>query len=141
MDGRTLRPTMNDNHVNFWLRRIKNCQKLLIKRSRSKDVNWELRKLNEMERRLKQDRYMYWSYQSMIRDWTHPKPNFDPYYRKKINPAYLERSEPRGKNNATIRIDEMLEIRGAFYKGRNNDEDTKEAMGVAEEMAVSSSTA
>ena len=127
---------MDDLYVKRWLKKIKECRKLTQQRhdsSNHRDLSWELRKLDDMERRLKKDRYMYWSYQAMLRDWLHPNPRFDPYYRKKINPEMLERSEPKGKNNACVTIETMLEIRGALT-GREGDEDIEMALGVLEEL-------
>ena len=135
---------MDDLYVKRWLKKIQECRTLTERRNgrtNHTNLSWELRKLNEMETRLKKDKYMYWSYQAMLRDWLLPSPNFDPYYRKKIDPRLLERSEPKGKNNASATLDVMLEITGEIYRGRNEDENIQMAMGICEELIQEADTA
>lgn len=117
---------MDNKYIVFWLARIAECRAVTESRHRAggdSDLSWELRKLWEMERRLIKDKYMYGSYQSMIRDWTHPKPNTDPYYRKKIHPMMLDRGEPKGINTAVFRMDDLLKLKETL-NARNALEET-----------------
>lgn len=130
---------MDDKYVERWLRKIRACRKLTTRRNETRKrhrLDWELRKLDEMERRLKQDKYMYYSYQCMLRDWSHKEPNFDPYYRKNIPTEYLERSEPKGINTAVISFDSLREIKEVLTS-EDAERDVDENFGVYPESIPS----
>lgn len=68
---------MNIHYIHEWMQKILKVERLVKSRINGKDnesrpTQWEVRKLNEMKQRLSKDRYMYFSYQQMLYEWSRP---------------------------------------------------------------------
>ena len=77
---------MNTHYVDEWIQKIIRVEKLVKSRingqnDRSSPTQWEIRKLNEMKRRLLKDKYMYSSYQQMLYEWS--RPHRSTYWRRR----------------------------------------------------------
>lgn len=78
---------MDAQYINKWMKEVKRVEKLVKSRINGKDdenrpTQWELRKLQEMKRRLLKDKYMYGSYQEMLAEWG--RPSRGSYWRRRF---------------------------------------------------------
>ena len=77
---------MDTQYVNEWIQLIKKVKKIVKSRingenDESRPTQWEVRKLDEMKRRLLKDKYMYFSYQQMLYEWS--RPSRSTYWRRR----------------------------------------------------------